>query len=135
MKKIGNYILLLGVALMLASCAKTYKTVYDFEGPQGQGGEACISNCVKTKQQCQKLCLSEDDNCDVAARARAKKNYELYVQRQTEQGKSLINDLNSYYNPLQCEHFMCHCEEDFRACYRLCGGHTHKRNVCIKNCD
>ncbi len=29
----------------------------------------------------------------------------------------------------------CQCEEDYQACYKLCGGRINARQTCIENCQ
>lgn len=108
--------------------------MYDFKDPPKVSGKQCVKRCQKTLRHCLTLCKANDENCDVKAREQAKMSYARYVKQRHVEGKVVINDLNSYYNPLQCEQIMCHCEEDYRACYTLCGGKATKKRVCVKNC-
>lgn len=135
MKRTLQLLCFICLNIMLIGCQQTYGTVYEFKEPPKISGKQCISKCRKTLNHCLALCHVNDENCDVKAREQAKLSYSRYVEQRHNEGKVVINDLNSYYNPLQCEQIMCHCEEDYRACYTLCGGKTVKKRVCVKNCN
>lgn len=134
MNKIIKPILLLLLAVIFSGCQQKYKVEYDYKAPKTESGQQCVAKCESAKKHCLSLCHANDGDCLEKAKQTARANYARYVKQRHVEGKVVINDLNSYYNPLQCEQFMCHCDEDYRACYRLCGGHTVKRRVCVKNC-
>ncbi len=122
------------VIFMLAGCGARYQMVYTFFPPHSGGGQACVKQCERSKANCHALCEANDTDCEINAKDQAQREYERYVKQKKIEGAEIMRDLKSFYDPLQCSKTSCDCEEDFRACYQMCGGKVKHEKRCIANC-
>ncbi len=121
--------------ILLSGCQKVYETQYDFNQPANETGQQCITKCQRIKAICQKNCQGSVEACLKRAKDKALADYANYANDRQEKGLLVTKDSNSFYDPLQCSEEICRCDNDYRACYELCGGVIQAKQVCIKNCD
>jgi hypothetical protein len=119
---------------LLYGCGPVYETSYSFKAPKDSNGAMCVMQCSNTKQLCRRLCSTDDQNCKEMAHEQARFEYEAYLSKQRISGLPINRDLNSFYDPLQCSRSQCHCEEDYRACYSMCGGKVITHKKCVAFC-
>ncbi|MBS0359447.1 MAG: hypothetical protein JSS53_09275 [Proteobacteria bacterium] len=109
--------------LALTACSTTPKKSYSFEPPKSPQGQACVMQCQETKNVCDQFCDAEQQNCQTRAKDQAKFDYEQYVAARTREGKPADRQVTDFYLPNTCAaDFTCQCEDDFRACFQMCGG-------------
>lgn len=119
----------------LCSCQKVFETHYDYTSPVAESGQQCITQCQRVRDVCKRHCGVNPELCIKNEKAKSLKKYSSYVKERRRKGLPVTKDSNYFYNPLQCSKELCQCDSDYRACYELCGGQVHERQVCVKNCD
>lgn len=92
----------------LVGCSAKYETFYEYNAPQNDDVQNCVSYCKISLERCQKYCPKSLGLC-------SNSHETLYMT--------------------QCEERPCECDKDYRACYQMCGGKVIKKERCIANCD
>ena len=121
------------VALFLSACGPMYETTYTYVPPKDTKGQMCVMQCQNSKSLCQRLCDSETENCKNRQMNEARFKYESYVSQQRAAGQQPTRDMNSFYDSYGCHH-KCHCGEDYRSCFALCGGQVIPQTTCVAFC-
>lgn len=131
---------LLALICLLTGCVPMYHTDYEFIHPASERGMSCVAKCAYSKAMCNRYCDSPSQSlCEQDERARAKSKYDLYVKDRRAKGKPIYKTEESFFDPAYCrflnrETHDCNCEEEYRACYKMCGGKVVSKKVCIANC-
>ena len=125
--------ILVGITL-LSACGPIYNTSYQYHPPTSLQGRQCIVQCSRTKEACQHHCNSDVNQCRSLAMQQANFDYNAYVNARNVRREPVERDLNSFYNPSQCN-TSCNCEPEFNNCYTLCGGHIETIRKCVAFCD
>ena len=113
---------------LLNSCVPTYKTTYDFEPPDDDGGLRCVFQCETVQSQCMRIQRLEREKC----RSRNDTFYYQCVER---------NRNISRNNRRACFRGSCpfpdfsRCKAAYRRCFKNCGGTVTGTTVCTSNCD
>jgi hypothetical protein len=126
MKKI-NFILAL---LTLSACGPIYSTDYEFTLPKSTSGKYCIQNCEDYQTSCGRNMNESKDACEADNQRLVEdcnnriENEKHRAPKWTECGRQLT-----------CDYPVSRCEEEFRNCYRSCGGDVREVKTCVLNCD
>ncbi len=126
--------LFLTFIFFLVGCGPKYVTSFEYSPPINVFSEQCFQQCANSKASCMASCRVDTPNCQADAMNEAKKRYQQYVDDETRQGNKPARHLKSFYNTLQCDINSCDCSQEFRACYKLCGGKVKKYQRCVENC-
>ncbi|KTD61667.1 acyltransferase [Legionella spiritensis] len=119
---ISRVVLLIGLALFLASCVSMTKQPGD-----KQAFAACRVACQQAAKQCNRVCRNNCPQCTAYANQTAARHYRKYVHEVCVEGGIIARDLKSYRDPLQCRKTTCNCRADYQVCMQSCGGVIHKR--------
>ncbi|MEE9452020.1 MAG: hypothetical protein V3V61_04600 [Gammaproteobacteria bacterium] len=96
---------------------------HTYAPPTSAEGQACIQKCGESKQACERVCDPAANGCKESARQQARQDYLAYVSDQKSAGQLVMRDEDSFYNDKGCvKDKSCNCEQEYRACYKLCGG-------------
>lgn len=120
---------------LLAACSAKYETYYEYKEPASESANICVQQCQLSKNRCQKMCTNDDSLCQKNALMQAQLEYKKYINQQLTAGTTASRDLNSFYDPLQCAKTSCDCQQDYKACFQLCGGIIKVKQRCIANCQ
>ncbi len=134
MKKIIQTFIYIFFIFSLMACPAKYEKYYEFDFAPNAKGKQCVEQCVKTKEQCSRLCTNDDALCKKNSTLQAQLEYSNYVNEKMVEGGTINRDLDSYYAPLQCSKVSCDCEADYRACYQMCGGVVKVKKRCVAHC-
>ena len=111
------------VVVLLAGCESMRKPTYTFQPPNSTQGKACIMQCEESRQMCGRVCSVEYTECKHHESDEARFRYQQYAAKQRAEGYSDFHrDIEDFYNTSQCKPTSCHCDDDYRACYQMCGG-------------
>lgn len=129
MIKITRIVILFSMGLItLLGCAPEFKTSYQFEPPQTSEGLSCLMICQRSKDECDLRAIDSDDKCA----QKAKKMYLAERQNTALNNEQKPRSLNYLMNSLECRPLQNgHCQEDYRACYKMCGGKVRAHQQCI----
>ncbi len=128
--------ILLGAAcLLLWGCGPVYETSYTYQSPKSMQGKRCVSQCRQSRTMCKRLCTSETENCKLRARDDASYRYREYVARQRIAHRPIERTPDSFYSAAHCSRKSCSCEEDYRACFEMCGGEAIAVKRCVAFCN
>jgi len=114
--------LIIFTALILLSSCSNYSDYLEKERQL----KSCHIKCNMKLDICNKQCKNNALECAVKANIEASKNFKRYKKREFIQGKVLIEELQSFKDPLQCRKVTCSCQEDFRVCNQSCRGKIYK---------
>ena len=120
-------ILLLCLIFIFTGCKAT---IY---GPNPEQKQ-CITNCLNDFQYCQHLCIDDCSHCCVESSSRAYQSYHRYLKQSKIDGKSPIQKLQSFDDPLKCNKNSCNCQADLLLCKQACLGKVHKSLKTYKFC-
>lgn len=107
MKKI---LLVLLLASQLAACVTTR---HEYHQPKSSEGRVCTAQCLNSKQQCETLSSMAYNQC--------RQNYNISQQMYNECRKRNKKD-RSCIQPTYCYREDDRCEENYRHCFKACGG-------------
>lgn len=88
--------------------------------------KSCHLKCNMNLNICNKQCRNNERECKVMANMQAASRFKEYKRQEIIQGKILIEELQSFKDPLQCRKVTCSCQEDFRVCNQSCRGKIYK---------
>ncbi|MBF0176232.1 MAG: hypothetical protein HQL63_05205 [Magnetococcales bacterium] len=117
----GHQTAFLVAALLLAGCQSVR---YDMRPPTSEVGRLCVTQCGTTRESCRGNEIM-----------RAKGEQDACERRARNQVRSCLNSADSKEQRSKCERgkSSCyshendsHCDEEYRACYRQCGGTVTK---------
>lgn len=119
--------LLIVVAALLSACSSspTFKRMYHYTytPPASSQGLACVRQCEQTMQGCERVCSPGAGACKTKAREEARLAYQEYTVEREAVGLPIKRSVDSFYDASACPvDKTCDCEQEYRACYRLCGG-------------
>jgi hypothetical protein len=117
----------------LALCARSPSTLMATTPLAAQ--RQCQMQCLVRLQQCKKHCVDNCRNCLNKAYYKSVRHYSRYVHDIMLQGGTIVRDLNSYRDPLQCRKITCSCPADYNACSQLCGGIIRKQLSSASYCS
>lgn len=109
--------------MIVAGCAPTYETYYEYSEDKSGEFVNCVSYCKITKDNCLHKCKQNQDICGVHAKSDLMDGLSK---------PHSVSTLNLYVQ--QCQDVSCDCDADYRACYEMCGGKVIKKERCISNC-
>lgn len=119
-KNLGS-VLILTTFILLSGCGFNRSPKYI--PPETQVGRQCIQICEQSRSACEDSCGVNARACFARARAQARQAHQDYIANQEEQRRRSARTLASFYNPRDCNvSYGCNCEQEYRACYKLCGG-------------
>jgi len=103
----------LAAFVVLLGCTPAIRYVYT--PPVSPEGKFCASQCLNTQQQCQMYLNTQYRECQY------RYNYEIQLYNQCRRNSG---DNKSYcpYPPACYYPSTYQCDEQFRACYQICGG-------------
>ena len=134
---------LLALIFGLASCTPLYETQYQYEPPESEAALACITECQKGKNLCQKHVNKTHRQC--LRRERFLDLHSFRCQRLSHYYKGRDGKIYYYRDPscfFPSHDFneFCHwdnsqCEKTYQQCYQACGGQVIEKKVCVRSCD
>lgn len=100
-------------AIALFGCAPPIQYVYT--PPASPEGRICAAQCMNSQQQCQMFLSTQYRECQY------RWNYEIQLYNQCRRNSG---DNKNYcpYPPACYSPSTYQCDEQYRACYQLCGG-------------
>ncbi len=107
--------------ILLASCSH-----YNQYVEKERQLKACHLQCIATLDKCNIQCRNNSRECNVLANMQAASRFKEYKRRQIIQGRIIVEELQSFKDPLQCRKVTCSCQEDFRVCKQSCRGKIYK---------
>ena len=121
----------------LASCGPIYSTDYRFTPPAGKSA----GPAGKSAGRCLDRCQADSDHC-----RREQADQKEFCEEQNQQlmdscNRKILADKNRPANwtecgrQLSCDYPESVCDQDYRGCYRECGGTVTEEQVCVMNCD
>ena len=120
----SRVIIIFVLSVLMIACGLSSRHVnYSYEPPETERGQFCVSQCEEAKEACIKYCkVKSSKECLQDAKKDASIAYQRYVARQRKEGEPITKSESSFYDTEQCRAQACHCEEEYRSCYQLCGG-------------
>jgi len=122
----GYLLALLSLIVILSGCGPIYETRYNLTPPPGQMGQICANQCDQIRLQCIQNEDQRNQNCETQNRL-ARLEYEQC----RDKGYSDCYDSSIWCDASDHEV----CEEQFRMCYRNCGGTVQSYQVCVFGCN
>ena len=135
-----RFITLLVMCCLLSACLPVYHTEHQFLQPTSERGKQCVAKCMESRAICNRYCKAPSQSlCEHEERERARIKFNAYVKEMKSRGKPIYKNERSFFDPSYCrfvnrETHDCNCEEEFRACYRMCGGKVIEKTICVTNC-
>lgn len=131
MRSQGRVIALVVMSFILVGCGSMFKTTYQHVPPTTAEGQKCVAQCAQSKRMCKRLCVS-DKQCRQQARKAAQQRYEANKAANPQSTKTVAD----YINARECDaQDNCGCQEDYNACFEMCGGQLIAKRHCIANCS
>ena|SRR3990167_10714013 len=87
----------------------------------------CHTVCKQHHVICQKTCQNNCMQCHAYAGLKTSNRYCHYAHEQCVKGSTMIRQLNSFRDPLQCAKTTCDCSADYQVCKQSCSGFIHKQ--------
>lgn len=112
--------------MAVSACGPIYETRYHLIPPPGQLGQVCVNQCDQIRLQCIQGEDQRSENCETRNRL-ARLEYEQC----RESGYSDCYDSSTWCSSGDYEP----CEEQFRSCYRNCGGTVQSFEACVYGCN
>lgn len=135
MAAMTRYLLLLSILIGLAGCGPMYETTYTYVAPSGAAGKRCVRQCTQSKQLCQRVCHRDENACMKRARRDARGQLKQYRHQRQRQGLPVEKNLNDFLDTSLCQSRNCGCDDDYRACFQMCGGELVPHRKCVAFCD
>ncbi len=107
---------------MLGSCS-SYQTMVN----HAQQKTACKTICQERFHSCRQRCHNSYQQCNMNAYDEAIQRYKQYKHEQCVKGESVVLELKSFRDPLQCIKITCECSADLLVCKQSCAGKIRKR--------
>jgi|LauGreDrversion4_2_1035121.scaffolds.fasta_scaffold42447_2 hypothetical protein len=114
-----RYIIILFLPLFLIACKIP---IYEPSIQQKQ----CVGNCLQQFQYCQNICTDNCPHCCIESSLRANESYQRYLRQSKIDGKTAIQKLQSFDDPLKCNKNSCNCQADLILCKQTCLGKVYK---------
>lgn len=160
--KIGVFaaIVISGIAVSACSTEPQYRTEYTLTPPSTAQGRACVTTCKNGKLVCVSNARADAQQCEADKRQRKQDCYNradltyrgciagLSSRTTTRENEfrrancsssrsNARSACNTSYGIQACQaaNTGSKCEEDYRGCFKQCGGKIQARTVCYKNCD
>lgn len=89
--------------------------------------KACYTKCDQKCRHCREICDQNTTVCHAKADAMAAVHFNQYRHQQKVQGELVMEELNSFRDPLACLKTTCDCVQDNRVCQQSCKGQVYKR--------
>ena len=86
----------------------------------------CKIDCQQGFKTCSQVCHNNCQECSLSAKRQVIKKYKHYMREQSVQGGSIVRELKSFRDPLQCRKMTCNCNADYNTCIQSCAGLIHK---------
>lgn len=122
-------IMLCSIVVLLTGCASYAGFI-----KHSHERAACKTTCQQRLMLCNQSCNNSCPGCCLSANQRAAREYNHYKHQQIIQGKSMVRQVNSYRDPLQCRKTTCECPTDYRTCIQTCAGKIPKRLQVAPGC-
>ena len=119
----------LWVVLLLTGCTHAPQ-----EAQVSQEARTCKVRCQVAYERCQEQCHDACKPCVQQGNEQATAAYKRYHHERCVQGKTIVRQLQSYCNPLECRKTSCDCPADYRMCVEGCSGEIHKRLQVLPTC-
>jgi len=139
--------LLTMLVLLMYGCYPIYETVYHYTPPSSSAGMDCVTQCNKSRTQCERRETDANERC--MRDAETEYNNCLKWQSKAEEncGRQAGYDEKKYNDCLRtmdaqaaCRKTTCtanlkSCDAPFNTCYASCGGHVRPEQICVRNCQ
>ncbi|NCY23513.1 MAG: hypothetical protein EBX37_01250 [Alphaproteobacteria bacterium] len=114
---------------------------YELLPPDTVNGRKCAALCPTRKQQCENLCVAENNTCRHQLKITAERQHRAYVEDQLARGQLVQKTAKDFWNeavakscqPIEpCKE---RCAVGLRYCHSQCGGKVIKGDTCYANCE
>ncbi len=96
------------------------------DAKHAQAERACVNQCKIKLAACKQSCTDSCKQCGKENHTQMIKRYKKYLHEQCVQGRRTALQLQSFYDPLQCQKKSCDCLADYRVCVGACRGKIRK---------
>lgn len=118
------YILLFSHAI--TACSPVFETQFTLQEPEMTSQKQCVLQCADLNKSCLVLAQQHLAVCEM-------NNQYKHIDRYSCLG--INNHKPCHASPKACIDETGSCEDNFRACFKQCGGAITRESVCISNCD